>query len=162
MRYSLSIGSPACSLARCFSASAGRMSGSVTIRSNSVISVGSCRMRASARDHHKVAPGPSAATVHFHKFVDGASRGVIPPKPGRRPPPVIEIAKPATGLLAGFFERVKLLSLDKQEIVVPKAFAGHVFDAEDAFLCHGVKPPGSCCDGPGHEISVGLDHLQVG
>src|SRR5262249_53951275 len=55
--------------------------------------------------------------------------------------PVIEIAKPATRLLAGSFERVKLLSLDTQKIVVPEVFAGHTFDAEDAFLlCHAVQP----------------------
>jgi hypothetical protein len=67
--------------------------------------------------------------------------GVIPLKPWRRSPPVIEIAKPATRLLANFFERVKLLSLDKQKIVVPEVFAGHVFDAEHAFLlCHNVQP----------------------
>jgi len=31
--------------------------------------------------------------------------------------------------------------LDKQKIVVPEVFAGHIFDAEDAFLlCHGVQP----------------------
>src|SRR5262245_51964513 len=98
------------------------------------------RPQFAAGDRHKVAPVPSATTVHLHKFVGGAMR-VIPLKPWRRFPPVIEIAKPATRLLAGFFERVKLLSLDKQKIVVPEVFAGHVFDAEDAFLlCHGVQP----------------------
>src|SRR5262245_29527188 len=107
---------------------------------NPFAQLGRYRPQFAAGDHHKVAPVPSATTVHLHKFV-GGTMGVIPLKPGGDLRQSTRSPSRRRASSRCFFERVKLLSLDKQKIVVPEVFAGHVFDAEDALLlCHGVQP----------------------